>query len=88
MSRALFGEELEKAVENLHRQFYILQTYVDAYIEDHDGNDKKFTMQIRRALYASATVQDDSENEISDAVGKAICTIEKICLPRLRLEMG
>lgn len=87
MARALFGEDLEKAIDKLHHQFHIVRTYADAYVDDYNGTDRNFTVQIRRALFASGERREGEENEISDAIESAIATIEATCLPYLRLEV-
>lgn len=85
MARALFSEELEKAIDKLNRQFWSVQTYVDAYIDDGDGNDAAFTQKIRRAMY-DVEPHDGSPNEITVAVDESLALIENTCLPILRLE--
>lgn len=86
MARALFGEELESAIESLNHQFHVVLTYADAYIDDYDGTDRDFTIKIRRALFASNKRTADDNNQISDSIQESIATIEKTCLPYLRLE--
>ncbi|GGB57924.1 hypothetical protein [Blastomonas aquatica] len=86
MARALFGPNLEEAVETLHHQFHIVLTYADAYIDDHNGTDRDFTLKIRRALFASKTRSADEVNEVSDAIEQSVKAIEETCLPYLRLE--
>jgi hypothetical protein len=86
MARALFGEELEKAIETLHQQFRIVLIYADEYVDDFNGTNRDFSMEIRRALFASNGRTAGNHNEVSDAVEKSIKVIEKWCLPPLRLE--
>lgn len=86
MARALFGEELENAIESLHHQFHIVRTYADAYVDDHNGTDRDFTVKIRRALFASNKRTGGDENEVSEAIENSIEVIERTCLPYLRLE--
>lgn len=85
MARALFGEELEKAVEDLNHQFWVVQTYVDAYIDDGEGTDADFTKKIRRAMYDFEPPEGET-SEVSDAVRENVEIVERICLPALRLE--
>lgn len=85
MARALFGEELEQAIENLNRQFWIVQVDVESYVDDERGLDREFTAKIHRGMYATPP-QDGQVNEITDAMETAVATIERICLPVLRLE--
>ncbi len=85
MARALFGEELEQALENLSHQFWIVQVNVDSYIDDEDGTDKDFTDKIHRVMYA-VTPRDGEVNEVTHAVETSVAAIERICLPVLRLE--
>ena len=84
MARALFGEELEKAIEKLNHQFWIVQVDVDSYLDDN-GQDQDFTKKIRRGMYDVKARQGET-NELSDAIAGAVATIEAICLPALRLE--
>lgn len=87
MARALFGEELENAIETLHHQFHIVLTYADAYVDDYNGTDRDFTVKIRRALFASNKRAAGDENEVSDAIDSSIAVIEATCLPYLRLDV-
>lgn len=83
MARALFGEELEKAIESLRHQFWIVQVDANAYMDD-DGRDPEFSAKVRRGLYEVASIEGQPPNEITDAVEKAVATIETTCLPVLR----
>jgi hypothetical protein len=85
MARALFSEELEKAVETLRRQFWIVQVDVDSYIDDENGTDAEFTKKIRRGMY-DIKPGEGERNEVSEAVAEVVGTIERICEPALRLE--
>lgn len=86
MARALFGEELEKALETLNRQFWIVEVDVDSYVDDHDGTDKEFTAKIRRGMHAVAPRKGEV-NEVTQAMETSVAVIERICLPVLRLEL-
>ena len=85
MARALFGEDLEQAIENLNHQFWIVQIDVDSYVDDEDGTDAEFTKKLRRGMYA-VNPPEGEVNEITEAMEAAVTTIERICLPILRLE--
>ena len=82
VARALFGIELEAAVEKLSRQFWIVQVDVESYIDDH-GDDTEFTKNIRRGMY-EVSPRKGEVNEVSETIIQAITAIEKICLPSLR----
>ena len=82
MARALFGEEVEKAIESLNHQFWIVQVDVEAYIDD-DGSDQNFTRKIRRGMY-EIDPPEGEVNEVTDKIEKAMATIEASCLPVLR----
>lgn len=84
MARALFGNDLEKSIETLNRQFHIVQIDVESYIDD-DGVDANFTRKIRRGMY-DIEPQDGVENEVTKAAEDAVTEIERICLPVLRIE--
>jgi hypothetical protein len=85
MARALFGEELEKKLETLNHQFWIVQVDVESYVDDEDGTDKAFTAKIRRGMYA-VKPREGEVNEVTDATETSVAAIERICLPVLRLE--
>lgn len=82
MARALFGEELEEAIEKLRHQFWIVQIDVESYIDD-DGSDRDFSKKIRRGMYEIKPMDGDT-NEVTDAIESSVATIEKHCLPVLR----
>ena len=81
MARALFGEELEKAIESLRHQFWIVQVDAESYMDD-DGGDRDFTIKIRRGMY-EVTARDGEVNEVTDKIEAAVATIEATCLPML-----
>ncbi|MFZ5706622.1 MAG: hypothetical protein ACOY5R_15335 [Pseudomonadota bacterium] len=85
MARALFNEDLEKALENLRHQFWIVQVDVESYVDDEGGTDVEFTKRIRRGMY-DIKPRNDEINEVSDAIAGAVTTIEMICEPALRLQ--
>lgn len=82
MARALFGEELEEAIESLRHQFWIVQVDAESYMDD-DGSDKEFTKKIRRGMYEIKPPEGEA-NEVTDAIETAVATIEEHCLPVLR----
>jgi transcriptional regulator of acetoin/glycerol metabolism len=82
MARALFGVELEKSIENLIRQFRMVEVNVDSYIDDQ-GEDAEFSKQIRRAMY-DVDPGEGEKNEISTAISTALNDVETTCLPVLR----
>lgn len=84
MASALFGDELENALDKLHHQFWVVRVYAEAYAEDHNGNDLEFNQKIHKALYEAPDA--DQGGEVSKAIIDAIQTIERICVPALRLE--
>jgi hypothetical protein len=83
MARALFGEELEKAIETLNHQFWVVQVDVDSYVDDDGISDPSFSKKIRRGMYAIEPSNGEI-NEVSKAVEEAVSTIERLCLPTLR----
>lgn len=85
MARALFSEELEQAIDKLNHQFWIVQVDVDSYVDDEGGTDAEFTKKLRRGMYAIKPTEGEV-NEVTEAMEAAVATIERICLPVLRLE--
>ena len=82
MGRALFGEELERAIESLNHQFWIVQVDVESYIDD-DGSDREFSKKIRRGMYEVKPAEGEI-NEVTEKIETAVATIEATCLPVLR----
>lgn len=82
MARALFGEELEKTIESLSHQFWIVQVDVDSYIDD-DGSDQNFSKKIRYGMYEIGPPQGEV-NEVTEKIEAAVATIEATCLPVLQ----
>ncbi len=85
MARALFSGELEKAIERLRHQFWIVQVDIESYVDDDGEVDPEFTKKIRRGMYDVKARQDET-NEVSDTIAEAVRAIEEICEPALRLE--
>jgi len=85
MARALFSEDLEKAIEKLRHQFWIVQVDAESYVDDENGNDPEFTKKIRRGMY-DITPPNGERNEVSDAIAESVAIIEKTCEPALRLD--
>jgi hypothetical protein len=81
MARAFFGDEIEQAISKLHQQFWIIQTYADAYVDAVEAGD--FRTKVRAALYNNDANVD---NEVSQAVITSVATIEARLLPILRSE--
>ncbi|WP_155913865.1 hypothetical protein [Asticcacaulis sp. AC466] len=84
MARALFSENLEQAIEKLIHQFRVVQVDVECYV-DYEGTDAEFTKKLKRGMYALKPPAGEV-NEVTDAMEVAVATIERICLPVLRLE--
>lgn len=80
MAKALFGDELHQAITDYHHQFWVLETYLQAYCHDENGNDPAFTQRIAEALSAP----EAGTNEISTKLTSATSVIEKRLLPILR----
>jgi hypothetical protein len=83
MARALFGAELEQAIKSLLHQFWIVQVDVESYVDD-DGQDAEFTRNIRYTMY-DIKPRDGEVSNVSDAIAKAVETIEGVCLPAMAL---
>lgn len=83
MARALFGEELELAMEALNQQFQQVNAAVQAQYEFDERTEREFRYKIQANLWSGYPVPE--KNEIDQEVGKLIATIEKHCVPVLRL---
>lgn len=85
LARAMFSKNLEEAVRELGRQFWLVQVDADTYSQDHAGMDEDFIRKLRRGMF-DITSRDGERSEISDAIAECVATIERTCEPALRLE--
>jgi hypothetical protein len=82
MARALFGEQVEKALELLNRQFHMVSIAVDANSED--GNDRDFTRTLREDLSSSSG--SDRPNRMNVLIEEQVKLIEDALVPVLQLD--
>lgn len=82
MARALFGEDLESAVEELHRQFHLFSIALEENFED-SGRDPDFSRELRSTLSSSKSSRHP--NEMNETILKLVEEIELKLLPVLRL---
>jgi len=84
MARALFGEELEQAMDKLNRVFWSVQVMVDANHRDKQHADNDFREKIESAIWEG--YPSPEENELDQTIKEQVKAIEDICVPVLRLE--
>ena len=84
MARALFGGELEFAMDALNRQFQRINAAVHAQHLFEENTDRKFRESIEATLWAG--YPDPENNELDREIAEQVATIEKHCVPVLRLE--
>jgi hypothetical protein len=82
MARALFGEQVEQALELLNRQFHMVSVAVES--NSWDGNDREFARSIREDLSSSSG--SDRPNKMNVLIEEQVKLIEDACVPVLRLE--
>lgn len=82
MARALFGEQVEKAMELLNRQFHMVRISVDS--NSLDGNDREFTRSLREEISSSSG--SERPNKMNVLIEEQVKQIEDTLLPVLRLE--
>ncbi|HEX7711512.1 MAG TPA: hypothetical protein VF418_11320 [Sphingomonadaceae bacterium] len=82
MARALFSDGLEKAMDRLNRQFWLVQVMVDANLRDRGNLDQDFRKKIDDAIYEGT----NPEGEIDVVINEQVKIIEDICVPVLRME--
>jgi hypothetical protein len=80
MARALFGEDVEGALEELNHQFHLVQVSADA--STWEENDPEF----RRSIMADLSSAGGSAvpNRINETLESQIAFIEAHCLPVIR----
>lgn len=84
MARALFGEQLEKALEKLNHQFWTVRVFVDANHHDRSGADQDFRRKIDTSIWEG--YPSSEENEVDKTIAAQMNAIEDVCVPVLRLE--
>lgn len=84
MARALFGHEVEQALEALNHHFHTVQVYVDANHRDKAEADRPFRRKIESAIWTGYPSKE--ENELDLEIEKNVALIERACLPALRLD--
>lgn len=85
MARALFSEKLEKAIEKLRHQFWIVQADVKSYIDDEHGTDAEFEKKLMRGMF-DIKPMNGKVNEVSATIAESVSIIETACEPALRLD--
>lgn len=83
MARALFGEGLELAMDSLNRQFQVVNAAVQAQYRFEENTDRKFRERIEATLWSG--YPPSGENKLDREIAEQVATIEKSCVPVLRL---
>jgi hypothetical protein len=84
MARALFGEQLEQAMDKLNRVFWSVQVMVGANYRDRGNVDQSFRQKIDSTIWEG--YPSDEENEVDQTIREQVGIIEGVCVPVLRLE--
>jgi hypothetical protein len=84
MARALFGEEVEMAMEELNRQFHFVNNAVGAQYRFEEATDRKFREEIEATLWGGTPKPE--ENKMDRNIAELVKVIEGVCVPVLRLE--
>lgn len=82
MARALFGEQVEKALELLNRQFRMVRIAVES--NSREGNDREFSRSLREDICSYSG--SDRPNKMNVIIEAQVKQIEDALLPVLRLE--
>ena len=84
MARALFGEELELAMDALNRQFQMVNAAVQAQYRFEENTDRAFREKMEAVLWAG--YPSPEENKMDKEIAEQVKVIEGACVPVLRLE--
>jgi hypothetical protein len=82
MACALFGEEVEIALQTLNTQFHNVQ--ISAEANRFEGNDRDFAESIREDLYSYNS--NKKPNKMDGIVAEQVKVIEVACIPVLSIE--
>lgn len=83
MARALFGNDVETALQTLNHQFQLVNIAIDMY--DDAVNDRLFQQYIRARI--SSAGESNGVNEMNDVIIAQIKIIEDHLFPILRLDI-
>lgn len=84
MARALFGEDVETALDTLNRQFHFVSVAVES--SSWNGNEREFERAIREDLSSSSGT--NKPNKMNEVIAAQVKLIEDRCVPVLRLAGG
>jgi hypothetical protein len=84
MARAIFGEELELAMEGLNHQFQRVNAAVQAQYRFEENTERAFREKIEATLWAGYPTPEN--NKLDCEIAAQVATIEQYCFPVLRLE--
>lgn len=84
IARALFGEQLEQALEQLNQQFDVVAAHATAQKRAGDTPRNTLCGRIHGVLWGGYPTPE--ENEMDQMIDGLVHTIEEICVPILRLE--
>ena len=82
MAAALFGSDVERALERLHHMFWRVKVYVDS--NRRGSNSKEHQGKIDAAIYEGYPSAEANEFDVE--IAQHVTLIESVCLPALRLE--
>ena len=82
MARALFGEQVEKALDTLYQQFQLVRNAAE--MSDIDEDDKELARKVREDL--STASGNDRPNKMNVLIEEQVNLIENQLSPILRLE--
>jgi hypothetical protein len=83
-ARALFGQDLDRSIQDLNHYFHKISVYARAQLKDN-GVNPNFTSEIEMHLYEGWTL-DDKENPVDIDITRLVSEIENICIPVLRMD--
>lgn len=84
IARAIFGEKLDKALQELNHTFQKVRVYADAQCKD-TGTNEAFTSKIEMHLWEGDLLE--GKNPVDESINSLILKIEDECIPILRNEL-
>lgn len=84
MARALFGEQVEKAMDELNRHFNYVNAAVQAQYRFDEHTEREFRDDIEGQLWSGYPTT--AKNKMDQDIAALVVTIEGACVPVLRLE--
>lgn len=86
MASALIGSDLEMAMDELNRQFFIVKIHVDLMLRLPDAGREEVQTEITDVLYRDVRTSVGHKNKMDETIALLVKKIEGFCQPILKAD--